>query len=169
MLSIESGTTLLRSDIILCFYKINNKENTRLISESRILHLHKIMYSAIHNDTDKLFYCIEKRINSNAIVVEEDAFFFSIKSNPVYTLLAFENTLPSRATILFTCRNDELNKAIDFIHDYFSSPEINKREKFLVKKLNLSEHGIIRYERVLHDSFSSWLTHIERIRKSFHY
>lgn len=37
---------LLRSDIILCFYKINNKENTRLISESRILHLHKIMYSA---------------------------------------------------------------------------------------------------------------------------
>jgi len=38
---------LLRSDIILCFYKINNKENTRLISESRILHLHKIMYSAI--------------------------------------------------------------------------------------------------------------------------
>ena len=125
--------------------------------------------SSIHNDTDKLFYCIEKRINSNAIVVEEDAFFFSIKSNPVYTLLAFENTLPSRATILFTCRNDELNKAIDFIHDYFSSPEINKREKFLVKKLNLSEHGIIRYERVLHDSFSSWLTHIERIRKSFHY
>jgi len=37
---------LLRSDIILCFYKFNNKENTRLISESRILHLHKIMYSA---------------------------------------------------------------------------------------------------------------------------
>ena len=33
--------------IILCFYKFNNKENTRLISESRILYLHKIMYSAI--------------------------------------------------------------------------------------------------------------------------
>ena len=28
------------------FYKINNKENTRLISESRILRLHKIMYGA---------------------------------------------------------------------------------------------------------------------------
>ena len=33
----------------MCHYKINNKENTRLISESRILHLHKIMYSAQKN------------------------------------------------------------------------------------------------------------------------
>lgn len=125
--------------------------------------------SSIHIDTDKLYYCIEKRINSNAVVIEEDAFFFSIQSNPIYTLLAFENTLPSRATFLFTCKNNELNKAIDFIHNYFSSPEINKREKFLVKKLNLTGYGIVKYERVLHDSYSSWLTHVEGIRKNFQF
>ena len=39
------GITLLRSDIILCFHKINNKENMRLISGSRILDLHKILDS----------------------------------------------------------------------------------------------------------------------------
>ena len=39
----------LRSDIISCFHRINNKENTRLISESRILDLHKIMSSVLSN------------------------------------------------------------------------------------------------------------------------
>ena len=33
----------------MCHYKINNKENTELVSESRILHIHKIMYSAQKN------------------------------------------------------------------------------------------------------------------------
>ena len=38
----------------MCHYKVNNKENTELVSESRILHLHniwtlpKILYSALN-------------------------------------------------------------------------------------------------------------------------
>ena len=39
----------------LCFYKFNNKENTRLFSESRILHLHKIMYSAVKKRLSDFF------------------------------------------------------------------------------------------------------------------
>ena len=30
----------------MCHYKINNKENTELVSESRILHLHNILDTA---------------------------------------------------------------------------------------------------------------------------
>ena len=41
----------------MCHYKINNKENTELVSESRILHLHKIMYSA-----DKKGYPQKERV-----------------------------------------------------------------------------------------------------------
>ena len=147
-------------------FRGNNFTNQEAKEALRLLKSQYLDYlSSVHNDADKLYYCIEKRINSNAIVVEEDTFFFSIKSNHLFTLLAFENTSPSRATILFTCKNDEIHKSIYFIHDYFSSPEINKREKFLVKKLNLLDYGIIRYERVLHENYSSWLTHIDSARE----
>lgn len=146
----------------------NNYTNQEAKEALRLLKSQYLDYlSDIHNDIDKLYYCIEKRINSNTIIIEEDAFIFSIQSNHLFTLLAFENTLPSRATILFTCKNDELQKAIDFIHNYFSSPEINKREKFLVKKLHLLDYGIVRYERVLHESYSSWITHIDNARDKF--
>lgn len=75
-----------------------------------------------------------------------------IRQFPILDCRRRKGNKASRATILFTCRNEEIQKAVYFIHDYFSSPEINKREKFLVKKLNFSEYGIVRYEQVLHDS-----------------
>ena len=45
------------------FLQINNKENTRLISESRILRLHKIMYGAKHNRNP---YLVTSSTNTDA-------------------------------------------------------------------------------------------------------
>lgn len=116
-------------------------------------------------NTEKLYYCLERRINANLISVDEDAFLFSLKQTPTFTLLAFENTLPSRATILFVCANEKINETINFIHEYFSSPKMNKRERLIFEKLDLSEYGIINYTRVMHDSYSQWVKAIMKATK----
>ena len=116
-------------------------------------------------NTEKLYYCLERRINTNLISVDEDAFLFSLKQNPIFTLLAFENTLPSRATILFVCANEKINETINFIHEYFSSPKMNKRERLIFEQLDLSEYGIINYTRVMHDSYSQWVKAIMKVTK----
>lgn len=113
--------------------------------------------SKLQLNTEKLYYCIEQKINSAFVPMDEEAFLFSIKQTGAFTLMAFENVLPSRATILFVCANEKINESITFIHEYFSSPQINKRENLIIKKLDLSEYGIISYVRVMHDSYPQWV------------
>lgn len=115
--------------------------------------------------SEKLYYCLERRINANWVPMDEDAFLFSLRQTPTFTLLAFENTVPSRATILFVCSNEKLNETINFIHEYFSSSQMNKREKLIIEKLDLSEYGIVRYTRVMHDSYSQWVKVIMKAMK----
>ncbi|MCM1421223.1 MAG: hypothetical protein NC224_07480 [Bacteroides sp.] len=109
-----------------------------------------------HLPNRRAYYMLEVKINSNQMSADEEGFLFVLKEAKDFVYLLYENSLPARASILFVARKDDYNESVRFIHEYFSSQIINKRELLSKHKVDAYRHGIIRYTHINHTTFGEW-------------
>jgi len=112
--------------------------------------------AANHIDRYKVCYCLEIRRNSNDIDFFEDAFIFIIGEYGNEYVVVYENSLESRASIVFYVDRSRINDATNGIHEFFASSTNNKRYQIQSSAVDLSEYGITKYERVIHDDINTW-------------
>ena len=103
----------------------------------------------------KVYNFMEFRCTSSASE-REDAFCFVIKENNDKVVLAVENTLESRSTILFFVHKSMLDRALNVINVFFSSNTLNKRQSLQWKEVDFKDCSIIKYERIIHTSSYEW-------------
>lgn len=108
------------------------------------------------------YYCLEIKINSDLVESDEEGFIFVIKESSSAVNVVYENTLPSRASIIFEIRRNSFNKSIKFIHEYFSSRTVNKRELLANHRVDCKEHGIINYHHNYHTTIGEWTRRMKR-------
>lgn len=111
----------------------------------------------------KIVYSVEIRQNNNDINLEEDAFIFVLKESQDSLIALFENALSARSSILFYIRKDLFEDSVMRISSFFSSITINKQEKIMSKLIDFESKGIKKYERLIHEDFSSWSANINQI------
>ena len=103
----------------------------------------------------KVYHFTESRANVTSFA-SEDIFCFVLKETENNLVIAIENTLDSRSTILFYVKKDELPRALDVINVFFASSTLNKRQSLQWKAVDFNDPSIIRYERIIHTSFGEW-------------
>lgn len=147
--------------------KITSKEylsNNEIIQKIKQLKSEYLDYlSNIHIDKYKIFHSPEVRVNSNDVVVDEEAFIFTINEGSESIVVLYENIIPSRASIVFTLKKEKYQDAINSINNYFTSLVTNKREKLIRRTIAFNHEGIIGYDRVVHDCFHNWKLNIIQV------
>ena len=115
----------------------------------------------MHLSKFKVYHFNELRATSSSSVVEY-VFCFVIKEYRNRIILAVENTLESRSTILFYIRKGALNEALNSINFFLSSNEINKRQSLQWGEVQFKDPSIIEYRRIIHTSFYEWRNMVRR-------
>lgn len=138
-------------------YTLGEVNNLPLVEKSYYLN----ELCKIHLSSYKVYNFEELRVNSSSFC-KESVFCFIIKDKKGELVLAIENTLESRSTILFFIKKTQLNKALDSINVFFSSDETNKRQSLQWNEVDFKDPSIIRYERIIHTSTWEWNRNIKR-------
>lgn len=102
-----------------------------------------------------VYYCLEQKVSSDDSSSVEKAFMFTIEASTKHWIIVFENTNAKRCTVLFHVTKKCHKNAVDEIHKYFISGEINKRETLQTKKHKFSNR-ILAYDRIYHHDHHQW-------------
>lgn len=103
----------------------------------------------------KIIPCVERMAHSTGDMFET-AFIFTVNCKNGNLLIVHENVSPSRSTLLFEVKKQDVMNTIRAIYDFLQSAEINKRSSLRSKDLEIDNNNIIKYRSLNHDYFSSW-------------
>lgn len=103
----------------------------------------------------KIIPCVERLAHSTGDMFET-AFMFTVNCKNGNMLIIHENVNPSRSTLLFEVKKQDIMNTIRAIYDFLQSAEINKRSSLRSKDLDIDNDNIIKYRSLNHDYFSSW-------------
>ena len=109
----------------------------------------------MHLQHYKVYQCCELRSNATSSTTES-IFCFVVKECHDQLILAIENTLDSRSTIVFFIKKTLLLEAVSVIGQFFSSDEVNKRQSLQWNDVDFNDVSIIKYKRIIHSSIYDW-------------
>ncbi len=121
-------------------------------------------YLCSNHISDYSIYCsTENRVNNTSQSSLEIGFIFTVAKSSDEIVTVYENTQPDRSTIVFEIEKESYDDAISMIHQYFASPEVNKRRQLQTMDIDFSPSGIISYTRLNHSGFEDWVSRIKKI------
>lgn len=119
-------------------------------------------YLCSNHISDYSIYCsTENRVNNTSQSSLEIGFIFTLANSENEIVTIYENTQSDRSTIVFEIEKDSYDDAISMIHQYFASPEVNKRRQLQTIDVDFSPSGIISYTRLNHTNFEDWCSRIK--------
>lgn len=96
--------------------------------------------------------------------LEEDSFMFSIKMKDDLFAIIFENVLFARASEVFVVREQEYEKCVNLIFNYFTDYELKQKRLAIKRKLIKPEDfNAIRYVSIDHDKLPTWINNIQNV------
>lgn len=116
----------------------------------------------MHLSYYKVYHFMELRATASSSS-SESVFCFVVRASFDRLVLAVENTLDSRSTIIFFVKKELLNRALNVINVFFSSDTLNKRQSIQWHDVNFNDSSIIKYTRVIHTTADEWNYNIRRI------
>lgn len=123
-------------------------------------------YLCSRQDKNYPIYCNFENIASQGLQNYEEAYIFTITASKGMNIYIYENSSPSRSSILFISEKEESSKAINQIHLYFNSNEGSKRRLIQLNQVNF-ETPIHTYRRIVHSSFEQWKKDLESYLKMY--
>lgn len=96
--------------------------------------------------------------------LEEDSFMFSIKMKDDLFAIIFENVLFARASEVFVVHEQEYEKCVNLIFNYFTDYELKQKRLAIKRKLIKPEDfNAIRYVSIDHDKLPTWINNIQNV------
>lgn len=96
--------------------------------------------------------------------LEEDSFIFAIKMKDDLFAIIFENVLFARASEVFVVRENEYEKCVNLIFNYFTDYELKQKRLAIKRKLIKAEDfNAIKYVSIDHDKFPTWINNIQNV------
>ncbi len=109
-----------------------------------------------HLDNFKAYYLLELRVNTNLTEIKEQGFLFVLNENGSVITLVYENELEARSTIIFYVDRYAYQRAVNFVHEFFSSNTVNKRDLLQYHRVDARNSGIKDYYHVYHTTLHEW-------------
>ncbi len=99
--------------------------------------------------------------------IEEDCFIFTIKMKDDLSAIVFENVLFARASEVFVVHEQEYEKSVNLIFNYFTDYELKQKRLAIKRKLIKAENfNAIKYVSIDHDKFPTWINKIQDVISS---
>lgn len=135
--------------------QVNGEKIRNLIKDNQYL-----KYLCQAQDMSIPIYFVYENYSTQDFQSFEESYIFSLQTHNGMKLYVYENSSIFHSTVIFISDEGKSLNAINQIHTFFNSNEINKRKLIQWNKVDFNT-PIKTYRRIVHSSFPQWKKDLE--------